>query len=88
MIAVLGDRETVLGFRMAGIRDCYETTPGNLKENLERVKGKRVIVINERLFREMENDKGRVYIPVPDKFGQIEVGEIKRMVREIIGSVQ
>ncbi len=88
MIAVLGDRETVIGFRMAGIRKCYETGPENLNENLEKVEGEKVIIINERLLREVEDDRGKIFIPVPDKFGQEDVGEIKKMIREIIGDVR
>lgn len=88
MVAVLGDRETVIGFRMAGVKGCYETGPENLKENLGRVAGERIIIINERLFRRVENKGDKIFIPVPDKFGQEDVGEIRKMIREIIGNVR
>jgi len=85
MIAVLGDRETVIGFRMAGVENCLETDEKNLKQNLEKIKEKKVIIINEKLYKLIENPKGNVFIPVPDKYGPLGIDNLKKLVKEIVG---
>ena len=86
MIAVIGDGETVTGFRMAGVKDCYEASEKNLKEVMEKVRDKKVIIINERLYRIIEGDglEG-ILIPVPDKRGSIGLDPIKKLIKEIAG---
>ena len=59
MIAVIGDRETAIGFRLAGVRAVYEV-PRDEKENetlnlldkLVNEDGTAIIIINERLAAE------------------------------------
>lgn len=58
MIAVIGDRETAIGFRLAGVRAVYEV-PRDEKEKetlnlLDKLvnDGSTIIIINERLAAE------------------------------------
>lgn len=84
MIAVLGDREMVMGFRMAGVKDCLETDEKNLKRNLEIIKDKKVIIISERLYKLVEKREG-IFIPIPDKYGSLGIDTVKGLIREVIG---
>jgi len=85
MIGVLGDREIVIGFRMAGVKDCLETDEKNLKQNLERIKDKKIIIISEGLYKLIEFPKENIFVPIPDKYGPLKVDVVKRLIREIIG---
>ena len=86
MIAVLGDRETVIGFRMAGVGVCLETDEKNLEKNLERIKDKGIIIINERLYEKLPRRvEGKIFIPIPDKHGPLGIDVVKALIKEIIG---
>ncbi len=86
MIAVVGDRETVTGFKLAGIRDCYEANGDNLKNLMDELKDKKVIIINEKLYKIIEDSyPGKIFIQVPDKNGAIGTDDIKKMIRVIAG---
>ena len=59
MIAVIGDRETAIGFRLAGVRAVYEVSRDekeketlNLLDKLVNEDGTAIIIINERLAAE------------------------------------
>jgi len=61
MIAVIGDRETVIGFRLAGVQAVYEVSQNeeekenetlNLLNKLVSEDGVVLIIINERLAAE------------------------------------
>jgi len=63
MIAVIGDRETAIGFRLAGVRAVYEVPRDekekekenetlNLLDKLVNEDGTAIIIINERLAAE------------------------------------
>lgn len=85
MIGVLGDRETVIGFRMAGVKDCLETNEKNLKQNLERIKDRKIIIISERLYKLLEKPGENIFVPIPDKYGSLKIDTVKGLIREIIG---
>ncbi|NIO22476.1 MAG: V-type ATP synthase subunit F [Candidatus Aenigmarchaeota archaeon] len=85
MIGVLGDKETVIGFRMAGVKDCLETNEKNLKQNLERIKDKKIIIISERLYKLIEVSKNHIFVPIPDKYGSLKIDTVKGLIKEIIG---
>ena len=89
MIGVLGDFEMVVGFSMAGVRDCLETDEKNLKENLEKIKDNEIIIISERLYQKIEcedfEEFKNIFIPVPDKHGSVGLDMVKGMIKEIIG---
>ena len=57
MIAVIGDRETAIGFRLAGVQAVYEVPRDenetlNLLDKLVSEDGTAIIIINERLAAE------------------------------------
>ncbi|NIO21526.1 MAG: V-type ATP synthase subunit F [Candidatus Aenigmarchaeota archaeon] len=85
MIGVLGDRETVMGFRMAGVKECLETNEKNLRENLERIKDKKIIIINEKLYKLIEESGENIFIPIPDKYGSLRIDTVRGLIKEIIG---
>jgi len=85
-IAVLGDFEMVVGFQMAGIKDCIETCEKNLERNLERIKDRGIIIISERLYRKIDADKFKnIFVPIPDKYGFADTDVVKDLIKEIIG---
>ena len=88
MIAVIGDRETAIGFRLAGVRAVYEV-PRDENETLNLLDklvndGTAIIIINERLAAEArvrdkirainENKRGvtPIIVEIPDKRGPME----------------
>ncbi|MBP1911819.1 V-type ATP synthase subunit F [Thermococcus stetteri] len=95
-IAVLGDSDTVLGFRLAGVHEAYvfEETP----MDIERLKNKLreliergdvgIILITERLAEKVEipDVKLPIILQVPDKSGS-KLGEkaLREIVRRAIG---
>jgi V/A-type H+-transporting ATPase subunit F len=98
-IGVIGDPSTVLGFRLAGVRETHETE--DPKEALEVLKAlfkdKEVglIIITERIADKLRSEidkltKGVVtplLVEIPDKGGAIErkVDPIKELVRRAVG---
>jgi vacuolar-type H+-ATPase subunit F/Vma7 len=84
MIGVLGDREIVIGFRMAGVKDCLETDEKNLGKNLEMIKDKKIIIISERLYKLVGAKEG-IFVPIPDKYGSLSIDTVKDLIKEIIG---
>ncbi|AMQ18977.1 V-type ATP synthase subunit F [Thermococcus peptonophilus] len=95
-IAVLGDSDTVLGFRLAGVHEAYvfEETP----MDVERLRNKLreliesgdvgIILITERLAEKIEipDVKLPIILQVPDKSGS-KLGEkaLREIVRRAIG---
>jgi len=60
MIAVIGDPETAMGFKLAGVKEVYEYPEGgedNVAHALDTLakEGVAVIIINERLAAEAKN---------------------------------
>lgn len=95
-IAVLGDRDTALGFKLAGAHEVYafDDTPlemerlrNKLKELIERG-DVGIILITERFLQRVEvpEVKFPIILQVPDKSGS-RLGEeaIKEIVRRAIG---
>ncbi|BAD85790.1 archaeal/vacuolar-type H+-ATPase, subunit F [Thermococcus kodakarensis KOD1] len=95
-IAVLGDSDTVLGFRLAGVHEAYafEETPldierlkNKLNELIER-EDVGIILITERLAEKVEipDVKLPIILQVPDKSGS-KLGEkaLREIVRRAIG---
>ncbi|AFL95135.1 V-type ATP synthase subunit F [Thermococcus cleftensis] len=95
-IAVLGDRDTALGFKLAGAHEVYsfDDTPlelerlrNKLKELIERG-DVGIILITERFAQKVELPEVTlpIILQVPDKSGS-KFGEeaIKEIVRRAIG---
>ncbi|WP_297507734.1 V-type ATP synthase subunit F [Thermococcus sp.] len=95
-IAVLGDRDTALGFKLAGVHEVYafDDTPldiERLKNKLEELIEKGdvgIILITERLAQRIELPDVTIPIilQVPDKSGS-RFGEeaLREIVRRAIG---
>ncbi|WP_297435694.1 V-type ATP synthase subunit F [Thermococcus sp.] len=95
-IAVLGDRDTALGFKLAGAHEVYpfDTTPleiERLKNKVDELVGREdigIILITEGLAQRIElpDVTFPIILQVPDKSGT-NYGEesIKEIVRRAIG---
>jgi V/A-type H+-transporting ATPase subunit F len=95
-IAVLGDRDTALGFKLAGAHEVYsfDTTPlevERLKNKVDELVGREdigIILITEGLAQKIElpDVTFPIILQVPDKSGT-NYGEesIKEIVRRAIG---
>ncbi len=91
-ITVIGDNETVTGFRLAGIRSAYSVKTQTIKEVLGKVlsDGKtEIIVITENFANFLREDiekikeRGRpIIVEVPDKNGP--QGYAQKSIQEII----
>ena len=94
---VIGDRETVLGFRLAGVRGTIVETPDEteaaLKEAFER-EGTGIVLIPERVAetvralvdRYLYTTSFPLIIEIPDRMGPMEGrGNIRDMIRNAVG---
>ena len=94
---VIGDEDTVLGFRLAGVDGEIVRTAGETKEALERafqMEDLGVIIIPERLAGAVRQQVDQyVYkttfpliIEIPDRFGPVEGRpEIRDLIRAAVG---
>lgn len=95
-IVLMGDRDTALGFKLAGVHEVYafEETPleterarNKLKELIER-EDVGIILITERLADRIGLPEVTfpIILQIPDKFGSLFGEEqIKEIVRRAIG---
>ncbi|AEC51751.1 V-type ATP synthase subunit F [Pyrococcus sp. NA2] len=96
-IVVMGDPDTVTGFRLAGIHEAYEFDFSDL--SIERARNKLrelierddigIILITERLAQkigEIPQVNLPIILQIPDKFGSIYGEELLReIVRKAVG---
>ena len=90
---VIGDEETVLGFRLAGIEGRAARGPYEAREALKvatATEGVNIIVITERLAAEVKADLKQYYplnfpliIQIPDRTGPMDE---RKSIRDIIKS--
>lgn len=95
-IVVLGDKDTALGFRLAGVHEAYsfeetiqelERAKNKLKELVER-EDIGVILITERLAQKIEipDVTFPIILQIPDKYGSLYGEEqLREIVRKAIG---
>ncbi len=99
-IAVIGDEDTVVGFRLAGVKDvCIhrdaDGTDRYIRESLERDVG--VIIITDRcaaevrgLLDRLRSERTRVkpiFVEIPDKRGPMEgMDGLQRLIRRVVGA--
>ena len=98
-VVVIGDRDTVVGFRLAGISRCHvhdqpSETERFIREALSADVG--VVIITERAASEvrgtidrLRGEKGRVkpiFVEIPDKRGPM-TGEdrLQNLIRRVVG---
>ncbi len=94
---VIGDRETVLGFALAGVEGEVVDTPEQTAEALQRAfnkEGLGIIIIPERVASEVRHKIDRyVYkttfpliIEIPDRMGPMEGrASIRELIRSAVG---
>ncbi|WP_048055509.1 V-type ATP synthase subunit F [Methanotorris igneus] len=93
-IGVVGDRDTAIGFRLAGLVDVYEVNNKEeaakaIKELAER-EDIGLIITTERIgeeIRDVINSVEKVVVEIPDKNGPIvrEHDPIRTLVRKAVG---
>lgn len=99
-IVVIGDIDTVVGFRLAGIKDYLVHTDSGeterfIRETLQRDVG--VVIITDRVAAEvsdllgrLRSEKGRVkpiFVEIPDKRGPIVTEDrLQHLVRRVVGA--
>ena len=99
-VAVVGDEDTVVGFRLAGVRLCQvhaepADTERFIRETLQADVG--VVIITERVASEvrgtidrLRGEKGRVkpiFVEIPDKRGPMESEDrLQKLVRRVVGT--
>ncbi|ACV24288.1 V-type ATP synthase subunit F [Methanocaldococcus fervens] len=92
-IGVVGDRETAIGFRLAGLTDVYEVknTEDAVKVINELSNNDNIafIIITERIAESIKDkikNINKVVVEIPDKHGKLErVDPIKELIRKAIG---
>ncbi|KPU64044.1 V-type ATP synthase subunit F [Thermococcus sp. MV5] len=95
-IVVLGDKDTALGFKLAGVHETYSF--GDAPLEIERVRNKLrelveredvgVIFITERLAQKVEIPDVTlpIILQIPDKYGSLYGEEqLREIVRRAIG---
>ncbi|ADT84672.1 V-type ATP synthase subunit F [Thermococcus barophilus] len=95
-IVLMGDRDTALGFKLAGVHEVYsfeetslenERAKNKLKELIER-EDVGIILITERLAQRIgiPDVAFPIILQIPDKFGSIFGEEqLREIVRKAIG---
>jgi len=91
-IAVLGNNEFVVGFRLAGIKNIVETTDDYVKDinELKNKDGVGIVVLDQKIMnsldevqrQEVEDSVDPVFIPVSTEFEQ---ESLKRLIKKSIG---
>lgn len=91
-IAVLGDEDTVLGFKLAGVTEGTIYEASTVKETIDRYAGMRIIIMTEHVAEElrasglMEHVKP-VVAEIPGKQGSsgTALKNLGRLLEEAIG---
>lgn len=90
MIGVLGDKETVCGFRFAGIKECMVTDQSTLDKNIEKMEN-RIIIVTEDLFEGLDKkytNGDKIFIKIPGIGKYSAKDHIESMLKEVIGEVK
>lgn len=98
-VSVVGDYDTVTGFRLAGVKEAFPVD--GPEQALEEIKGLvrrediAIIITTERIMEKVRDDvsamlEGKSFplvVEVPDKEGKIEkkVDPIKELIRRAVG---
>ena len=94
-VAVLGEREVVLGFKLIGISNCFEINGENAQAEINRITGRRefsLIIISENMMKHLEpkalermmasTDPLIIFIPMP---GGREEESVSKLAKRILG---
>ena len=91
-IAIIADEDTVLGFELAGVKDCIVFNESTIKQDMLTFREAKILILTEHVagkIREKKLDKQYegVIVEVPDKRGSTgdALKEISRLFEEAIG---
>ena len=97
-IAVIGDEDTILGFRLAGVKAAYSIDGSQqcieLIKKLVKNGDVGIIFVSERLIKDvrkevdelLEDKTFPIVVEIPDKFGMIEKEDVLDvLIRRAIG---
>lgn len=91
-IAVIGDKDTVLGFKLARVKDSFIFEESTIMDILDKTKESKILVVTEsvgKYIREnrLEKNIGSVLVEVPDKHGSQghAMKNISRLFEDAIG---
>lgn len=97
-IGVVGDFDTVTGFRLAGVKETYDVEePGAVMEALKKLMKEDigVIIITERLADQIRDETAEliegktlpIIVEIPDKKGPIEgkADPIMALIKKAVG---
>lgn len=93
MVIVIGDKDTVLGFQLLGLkRNFIPKNDEDLRPFIDGLIGEKVVVIiTEKLFElakaSLKEKKFLypIFITVPDKHGSVMRYESREIIKEIMG---
>ena len=71
-IAIIADRDTMIGFKLAGISDSIEFAEENFKNDLETFKSAKILVVTEEVGEYMKSCGFRFegyVVEIPNKRG-------------------
>ena len=99
-VVVIGDEDTVTGFRLAGIREVLvhadaAATESYIRDSLQRDVG--LVIITDRVAEEVRDildrlrrEKGRVkpiFVEIPDKRGPLKAEDrLQQLVKRVVGA--
>jgi V/A-type H+-transporting ATPase subunit F len=94
-VAVLGEREIVMGFKLIGISSCFEINEKNAQSEISRIISRRefsLIIISENMMKYIESkalermmastDPLIIFIPMP---GGREEESVSKLAKRILG---
>lgn len=91
-IAVIGDIDTVLGFKLARVRDAFIFDESTVEEIIEKTKDFKILVVTETAgafirSKKLDSKTHAVLVEVPDKHGSQghALKNISRLFEDAIG---
>lgn len=89
-IAVIGDEDTIMGFKLAGITDSAVFSESGIKESLERFEDHDLIIMTEDVATYLRDNRIKtkvVAVEVPDKTGSkgFALEQISKLFESAIG---
>ncbi|MDP7179908.1 MAG: V-type ATP synthase subunit F [Candidatus Woesearchaeota archaeon] len=91
-IAIIADKDTIIGFKLAGVRNSAVFNEKTIKEDIIKFKESHILILTENIAKTVRENKLEkliegVIVEVPDKNGStgLATNEISRLFEEAIG---
>ena len=91
-IAIIGDEDAVLGFKLAGVKDAFVFDEQKQEQIIESCKESKIVIITENVFekikeKKLEKNLKGVIVEIPDKSGSkgLALQEISKLFETTIG---